>query len=65
MFKLFHSAKAPKQHTPCCSFCQKTYLDAGPLVEGHGDTYICRDCIRLCGEMMDREIMRQESAIKN
>lgn len=31
-----------------CSFCRKSYRDVGPLVEGPGDVYICRECVELC-----------------
>lgn len=38
-----------------CSFCQKSYRDVGPLVEGPGDVYICSECIDLCQSILQQE----------
>ncbi|UCD27657.1 MAG: ATP-dependent Clp protease ATP-binding subunit ClpX [Planctomycetota bacterium] len=38
-----------------CSFCGKTQREAGPMVEGPGDVYICSACVDLC-----HNIIRQE-----
>ncbi|HET6879633.1 MAG TPA: ClpX C4-type zinc finger protein [Pirellulales bacterium] len=46
----------------CCSFCDKSYLDVGPLVEGpKGGAFICRDCAALCLEIIERERNRRRS----
>jgi len=38
-----------------CSFCRKSYLDVGPIVEGPEDVYICGECIDLCQSILDQE----------
>ncbi len=38
-----------------CSFCGKHQRDAGPMVEGPKDVYICAACVELC-----HNIIRQE-----
>ncbi len=38
-----------------CSFCGKGQRDAGPMVEGPKDVYICSACVELC-----HNIIRQE-----
>ncbi len=45
-----------------CSFCRKSYRDVGPLVEGPGDVYICRECIELCQSILDQERKRRGSS---
>jgi ATP-dependent Clp protease ATP-binding subunit ClpX len=42
-----------------CSFCRKGHRDAGPLVEGPGDVYICGDCIDLCQSIIEQEKRRR------
>src|SRR6476620_3218680 len=38
-----------------CSFCGKSSLEVGPMVEGPNDIYICSNCTELC-----QNIFRQE-----
>jgi len=38
-----------------CSFCRKSYLNVGPIVEGPEDVYICGECIDLCQSILDQE----------
>ena len=38
-----------------CSFCGKSYRDAGPMVEGANDVYICGSCIELCHNLVREE----------
>ena len=38
-----------------CSFCHRSSDDAGPIVEGPNDVYICANCVELC-----HNIVRQE-----
>jgi ClpX C4-type zinc finger len=50
-----------------CSFCRKSYRDAGPLVEGPElDTgvraYICRNCVEVCTQVLDQERRKREAA---
>jgi ATP-dependent Clp protease ATP-binding subunit ClpX len=42
-----------------CSFCNKSYRDVGPLVEGPGDVYICAECIDLCQSILTQERRRR------
>ena len=44
-----------------CSFCRKSYREAGPLVEGPGDVYICRECVELCQSIIEQEMRRRSS----
>ncbi len=41
-----------------CSFCGKSARDAGPMVEGMDDTYICASCIDLCYNLVREERRR-------
>jgi ATP-dependent Clp protease ATP-binding subunit ClpX len=49
-----------RNHNAYCSFCRKSYLDVGPLVEGPGDVFICGPCIELCQSIIDEEKRRRE-----
>ncbi len=44
-----------------CSFCGKSQRDAGPMVEGPKDVYICKACVELCHNIIRQE-MRKASA---
>ncbi|MFQ5806830.1 MAG: ATP-dependent Clp protease ATP-binding subunit ClpX [Phycisphaerae bacterium] len=41
-----------------CSFCGKGTRDAGPMVEGANDVYICASCIDLCHNLVKEERRR-------
>ncbi|MBI5865798.1 MAG: ATP-dependent Clp protease ATP-binding subunit ClpX [Planctomycetes bacterium] len=41
-----------------CSFCGKAARDAGPMVEGANDVFICADCIDLCHNLVKEEKRR-------
>ncbi|HSW44264.1 MAG TPA: ATP-dependent Clp protease ATP-binding subunit ClpX [Phycisphaerae bacterium] len=41
-----------------CSFCGKTQREAGPMVEGPGDVYICAACVDLCHNIIKQEKRR-------
>jgi ATP-dependent Clp protease ATP-binding subunit ClpX len=41
-----------------CSFCGKGSRDAGPMVEGANDVYICASCIDLCHDLVKEERRR-------
>ncbi len=41
-----------------CSFCGKSHRDAGPMVEGAGDVFICASCIELCHNLVREERRR-------
>jgi ATP-dependent Clp protease ATP-binding subunit ClpX len=49
------------RRTSCCSFCGKGQRDAGPMVEGPRDVFICKSCIELCHNIIKQE-MRKVSA---
>jgi len=38
-----------------CSFCGKSQREAGPMVEGPGDVYICAACVDLCHNIIKQE----------
>ncbi|MFQ5462191.1 MAG: ATP-dependent Clp protease ATP-binding subunit ClpX [Phycisphaerae bacterium] len=38
-----------------CSFCGKGQRDAGPMVEGPKDVYICKQCVELCHNIIKQE----------
>ncbi|MFN0134607.1 MAG: ATP-dependent Clp protease ATP-binding subunit ClpX [Phycisphaerae bacterium] len=41
-----------------CSFCGKSARDAGPMVEGPSDVFICAACIELCHNLVKDERKR-------
>ncbi|MBN2448031.1 MAG: ATP-dependent Clp protease ATP-binding subunit ClpX [Phycisphaerae bacterium] len=41
-----------------CSFCGKSHRDAGPMVEGTNDVFICAACIELCHNLVKEERRR-------
>jgi len=45
-----------------CSFCGKTQKDVHKLIAGP-TVYICDECIRLCDDIIDREVTREESKL--
>ena len=47
------------KNSAICSFCNKSYRDVGPLVEGPGDVYICGECIDLCQHILVQERRRR------
>ena len=47
--------KRPTRRVQICSFCHRSGDDAGPIVEGPDDVYICANCVELC-----HNIVRQE-----
>ncbi|MCC7291508.1 MAG: ATP-dependent Clp protease ATP-binding subunit ClpX [Phycisphaerales bacterium] len=44
-----------------CSFCGKGQREAGPMVEGPRDVFICKACIELCNNIIKQEIRRSSS----
>ncbi len=44
-----------------CSFCGKSQRDAGPMVEGPRDVYICKSCVELCHNIIKQEIKKASS----
>ncbi|MDD4889655.1 MAG: ATP-dependent Clp protease ATP-binding subunit ClpX [Phycisphaerae bacterium] len=45
-----------------CSFCGKSHADAGPLVEGPNDVFICASCVELCHNIIRQEKRRLHTA---
>jgi len=45
-----------------CSFCGKSQRDAGPMVEGPKDVYICKSCVELCHNIIRQELKRNSAA---
>ncbi|HEV3338731.1 MAG TPA: ClpX C4-type zinc finger protein, partial [Pirellulales bacterium] len=52
--KLFPWLKGhePAKRNAFCSFCRKSYKDVGPLVEGPGEVFICRECVQHCQSIL-------------
>jgi ATP-dependent Clp protease ATP-binding subunit ClpX len=48
-----------------CSFCRKNYRDAGPLVEGPGNVYICAECVELCQSIIESEHRRRNRSAQS
>jgi ATP-dependent Clp protease ATP-binding subunit ClpX len=46
-----------------CSFCRKTYVEAGPLVAGPPGIFICRECIELCHSLVQGDLRRTQTPI--
>ncbi len=46
------------RRTTTCSFCGKSQREAGPMVEGPGDVYICAACVDLCHNIIKQEKRR-------
>ena len=43
-----------------CSFCNKSQDDVSKLIAGPSSVYICDECARLCGEILD-EVEAEEA----
>ncbi len=41
-----------------CSFCGKAQRDAGPMVEGPKEVFICKSCVELCHNIIKQEIRK-------
>jgi len=44
-----------KRRNGTCSFCGKGQREAGPMVEGPRDVYICKSCVELCHNIIKQE----------
>ena len=51
-----------KHQNAFCSFCRKSHVDCGPLVEGPDENYICGDCADLCRMIVQQERRRRSRA---
>ncbi len=45
-----------------CSFCGKSQRDAGPMVEGPRDVYICKSCVELCHSIIKQETRKASAS---
>ncbi len=45
-----------------CSFCGRSGDDAGPIVEGPNDVFICSHCVELCHNIVSQEQRRSARA---
>ncbi|MCD7982470.1 MAG: ATP-dependent Clp protease ATP-binding subunit ClpX [Clostridiales bacterium] len=43
-----------------CSFCGKSQEQVNRLIAGPNGTYICDECIEICNEILDEELLREE-----
>ncbi len=43
-----------------CSFCGKTQDQVGKLIAGPNGAFICDECIEICNEILDEEILEAE-----
>lgn len=50
------------RRTSICSFCGKGQRDAGPMVEGPKDAYICKSCVELCHNIIKQETRKTSAA---
>ncbi len=50
------------RRTSTCSFCGKNQRDAGPMVEGPKDVYICKSCVELCHNIIRQETKKASTA---
>lgn len=50
------------RRTSTCSFCGKSQRDAGPMVEGPKDVYICKACVELCHNIIRQEMRKASSS---
>lgn len=46
-----------------CSFCRRSHLVVGPLVESNGNACICSECIEVCRSILETERNRRNSAL--
>lgn len=49
------SGNGPRGRSTVCSFCGKTSKEAGPMIEGPNDVYICGSCVELCHNIIKQE----------
>jgi ClpX C4-type zinc finger len=52
-------AKPDPRFRGYCSFCWKSYRDAGPLAEGPDNVFICYRCVLLCKDLIENECRRR------
>ncbi|HNO77596.1 MAG TPA: ATP-dependent Clp protease ATP-binding subunit ClpX [Phycisphaerae bacterium] len=55
-------SKQQRRRRSSCSFCGKSQRDAGPMVEGPKDVYICESCVDLCHNIIRQEKRKTSAA---
>ena len=50
------------RRTSACSFCGKSQRDAGPMVEGPKDVFICKSCVELCHNIIKQEVRKASAS---
>ncbi|UCF34068.1 MAG: ATP-dependent Clp protease ATP-binding subunit ClpX [Phycisphaerales bacterium] len=50
------------RRTSTCSFCGKSQREAGPMVEGPKNVYICKSCVELCHNIIKQEVRKASAA---
>ena len=45
-----------------CSFCGKTQDQVRKLIAGPNGAYICDECVDICAEIIDEELVRDDAA---
>jgi ATP-dependent Clp protease ATP-binding subunit ClpX len=48
-------ASRDRSKTVRCSFCQRTQEEAGRLISGPEEAFICEECVTLCQEILEEE----------
>ena len=51
-----------KRRSSACSFCGKPQREAGPMVEGPREVYICKACVELCHNIIRQEVRRASAS---
>jgi hypothetical protein len=44
-----------------CSFCGKSQKEVGKLIAGPGGVYICNECVKLCDDIIEEEVVDRPS----
>ena len=61
-FKRERASKFRRQlFTPCCSFCQRSYSEAGPMIDSLKGAYICEECVSQAQYVLQNERARKAS----
>ncbi len=50
--------KGKGKQNSTCNFCGRSQREAGPMVEGPSDVYICSNCVELCHNIITQERRR-------
>ncbi|MCG3181331.1 MAG: ATP-dependent Clp protease ATP-binding subunit ClpX [Phycisphaerae bacterium] len=50
------------RRSSACSFCGKGHAEAGPMVEGPNDVFICASCVELCHNIIRQEKRKLHAA---